>query len=147
MRALVQRVLQAEVSVGDRMAGRCRKGLLVYVGISPGDSPEAAEWLGEKIANLRIFEDEQGKMNLSAEDVRGGILAVPSFTLLGDARKGRRPAFTDAAGPEIAAPLFEKFVEAVRRQGVPIACGLFGADMVIRSDADGPVNLCIDSPM
>ena len=147
MRALVQRVAWAEVEVDGRSVGRIGKGLLVYVAVGVEDTPEDADWLAEKVANLRIFEDAQGKLNISVQDARGGVLAVSSFTLLADARKGRRPAFVAAAGFEQARPIHEVFVEGLRRRGVAVETGVFGAKMAIRSQAAGPVNVIIDSPV
>jgi D-tyrosyl-tRNA(Tyr) deacylase len=145
MRALIQRVLWAEVELGGEVVGRIEAGLLVYLGVARGDDPSRACWLAEKVSMMRIFEDQQGKMNMTVQDVRGGVLAVPNFTLLADARKGRRPAFTAAAPPEIAKPLFEAFAKALHQTGLPVALGVFGGDMTIRSAADGPVNIVLDS--
>lgn len=147
MRALVQRVAWAEVEVDGRSVGRIGEGLLVYVAVGAEDTPEDADWLAEKVANLRIFEDAQGKLNVSVQDARGGVLAVSNFTLLADARKGRRPAFVAAAGFEEARPIHEAFVEGLRRRGVAVETGVFGAKMAIRSQAAGPVNVIIDSPV
>jgi len=145
VRAIVQRVRWAQVEVGRSIAARIERGLLVYVGVCMGDGESDAEWLGEKVANLRVFEDGQGKLNLSVQDVRGGILAVPNFTLAGDARRGRRPSFTDAAAPAQAEPLHDAFVRAARRRGAAVETGVFGAHMLIASQADGPVNIILDS--
>ena len=147
MRALVQRVAWAEVEVDGRSVGRIGEGLLVYVAVGVEDTPEDADWLAEKVANLRIFEDAQGKLNVSVQDARGGVLAVSNFTLLADARKGRRPAFVAAAGFEQARPIHEVFAEGLRRRGVAVETGVFGAKMAIRSQAAGPVNVIIDSPV
>ncbi len=146
MRVLVQRVRLTEVQVDGQTVGRIDHGLLVYLGVSEGDGPEQARWLAEKVSQLRIFEDEAGKMNLSVRDARGGVLVVPSFTLLADAQKGRRPAFIAAARPEAAQGLFEQFVAALEATGLVVARGIFGASMSIRSDADGPVNILLDTP-
>ena len=146
MRVLIQRVRSADVQVAGRSVGRIDRGLLVYVGVKAGDGVEQARWLAEKVAQMRIFEDEGGKMNLSVQDVRGGVLAVPSFTLLADARQGRRPAFDAAARPEAARAMFEQFTAALHEAKLPVAQGVFGAEMLIRSDADGPVNIVLDSP-
>jgi len=146
MRALVQRVAWAEVVVDDRIVSGIERGLLVYVGVSVDDTNKDADWLAEKIANLRVFDDEKGKLNLSVQDAPGGVLAVSSFTLLADARKGRRPAFVAAAGIEQAQPIHEAFVAGLRRRGVMVETGVFGAKMAIRSQAIGPVNVIIDSP-
>ncbi len=146
MRALVQRVAWAEVETDERITGRIEAGLLVYVGIGAGDTADKADWLAEKVANLRIFADDADKLNLSVRDVCGGVMVVSNFTLLADARKGRRPAFVAAASAEQAKPLHEAFLDALDRQGVRIETGLFGAEMAVRSQAAGPVNLIIDSP-
>lgn len=146
MRALVQRVSWAEVEVEGKVVGKIGPGLLVYVGVSAQDTPEQAAWLAEKVANLRIFEDEQGKLNRSVQDAHGEILAISNFTLLGDARKGRRPEFTSAAKYDQALPIHEAFLAALRRQGITVATGVFGATMAIRSQAQGPVNIVVDSP-
>lgn len=146
MRALVQRVGWAEAVVEGRNVGRIEAGLLVYVGVGLDDTQAEAEWLAAKIAALRVFEDEQGKLNMSVRDARGGVLAVSNFSLLADARRGRRPAFADAAPAEQAEPIHEAFVAALRKQGLNVATGVFGARMAIRSRADGPVNILIDTP-
>jgi D-tyrosyl-tRNA(Tyr) deacylase len=146
MRVLVQRVRSAEVQVEGKPVGRIERGLLVYLGVAEGDGPDRARWLAEKVADMRIFEDRSEKMNLSVRDVRGGVLAVPSFTLLADARKGRRPTFDAAARPETARPLFDAFTAALEAAGLPVARGVFGASMRITSDADGPVNIILDAP-
>ena len=146
MRALVQRVAEAAVEVDGRTVGRIGEGLLVYVGVAVGDTVRQAEWLAEKVAHLRIFRDEQEKLNRSVLDVGGEVLAVSNFTLLADARKGRRPAFVAAAGYEQARPVDEAFVEALRASGVAVATGSFGASMAVFSEGDGPVNIIIDTP-
>ena len=144
MKAVIQRVRWAEVEVDGRIVGRVERGLLVYAGVAVGDTAQEAWKLADKVANLRIFEDEGGKLNLSVQDVRGGVLAISNFTLLADARKGRRPAFVGAAPQEVAGPVFEGFVAALRATGVTVQQGLFGATMCIRSEADGPVNILLD---
>jgi len=146
MRAVVQRVRWAEVIVDDKTVSRIENGLLVYVGIADGDAEGEAEYIAEKIAHLRIFPDEQDKLNCSVQDARGGILVVPNFTLLADARKGRRPAFSAAAGPEQARPIHDAFVAALAGLGCRVAEGVFGAHMCICSAADGPVNIILASP-
>lgn len=145
MRAVIQRVQRAKVCVNGQTAGSIEQGLLVYVGVGPSDDEGDAAKLADKIAFLRIFEDEQGKMNRSVQDVRGGVLAVPNFTLYADARKGRRPAFTAAAAPQVAVRLFEAFVAALKVAGCSVASGIFGAHMEISSLADGPVNILYDT--
>jgi len=146
MRALVQRVASARVEADGQVAGRIETGLLVYVAVAAGDGPRQAEWLAGKVAGLRIFPDEAGKLNLSVQDARGDVLVVSNFTLLADARHGRRPAFAAAADSQQAEPVHEAFCEALRRQGVPVATGVFGAKMTVHSAAAGPVNVLIDSP-
>ena len=144
MKAVIQRVRWAEVEVEGRVVGRIERGLLVYAGVAVGDTVQEARRLADKVANLRIFPDDLGKLNLSVQDARGGVLAVSNFTLLADARKGRRPAFVAAAGPEIAGPIFDGLVACLRAAGVPVQQGVFGATMHIRSEADGPVNILLD---
>ncbi|MDI3328789.1 MAG: D-aminoacyl-tRNA deacylase [Alicyclobacillaceae bacterium] len=146
MRAVVQRVSRAEVRVEGRIVGRIGPGLLVLVGIGRGDREEDAVWLAEKIAGLRIFEDGNGKMNLSVAEKGGSVLSVSQFTLLGDCRKGRRPNFTAAASPEEALPLFERFNEELRFRGLQVETGVFGARMEVELLNDGPVTLVVDSP-
>ena len=133
MRGLVQRVAWAEDEVDGRVVGRIENGLLVYVGVAADDTPEEARWLAEKIAHLRVFKDDQDKLNQSVQDAGGHVLAVSNFTLLADARKGNRPSFV-------------AFLEALRAQGLRVETGVFGARMAIRSQADGPVNVVIDTP-
>jgi D-tyrosyl-tRNA(Tyr) deacylase len=150
MRALLQRVSHASVSVesaprGDRsMISEIGKGLLILLGVGHADGEEQARFLAEKVANLRIFEDEQGKTNLSVLDVKGEAIVVSQFTLYADARKGRRPSFTDAAAPEVAAPLVERFVELLRGQGVPTQTGKFGEHMHVEIHNDGPVTIWLE---
>lgn len=144
MRALLQRVKWAKVEVAGKVTGQISQGLLVYLGVAGSDTPAVAVKLASKVANLRIFNDTDGKLNLSAQDVRGGVLVVSNFTLLGDARRGRRPEFTAAAGPELAERLYEIFVDELRRAPLNVQCGVFRADMSIDSAADGPVNVIVD---
>ena len=146
MKAVVQRVLSAAVEVDGQVVGSIGRGLLVYVGVAVGDQAQAAAKLAVKVAGLRIFEDGEGKLNLSLQDVQGGVLAIPNFTLLADARKGRRPAFVDAAGGDLARPLFDAFVQALRAANVPVAQGRFGASMKVTSEAIGPINILLDLP-
>ena len=145
---VIQRVREARVTVDDEVVGEIGRGLLVLVGVHREDSETDALFLAEKTANLRIFEDEQGKMNLSLLDLdgEGGVLAVSQFTLYGDARKGRRPSFADAAPPEIAEPLFERYVEALRQRISRVETGRFGAKMLVHLVNDGPVTLILESP-
>jgi len=145
MRAVVQRVNWARVTVDDGLAGRCRTGLLIYVGMFTGDEVSDVEKLADKIAGLRIFEDEYGKMNHNVRDVRGDILGIPNFTLAADTRKGRRPSFDPAARPAKARELFEAFVAALKDRGCQVETGRFGAHMTIESEADGPVNVVPDT--
>lgn len=146
MRAVIQRVSRAEVRVGGVAVGAIGGGLLVLLGVAPDDTPRRAAWLADKVVNLRIFADADGKMNRSLLDVAGGCLVVSQFTLYGDAAKGRRPSFVGAAGPEVAVPLYEAFLDAVRAHGVPVAAGRFGADMQVELVNDGPVTLILDAP-
>lgn len=146
MRAIVQRVQQARVEVDGQVTGRVGPGLLVYTAVGIGDEQADAEKLARKVANLRIFPDEEGKMNLSVQDAGGAILAISNFTVLADTRKGRRPAFVYAARPEEADPLHEQFLQALRGEGVEVEAGVFQAHMIIHSVADGPVNVIVDVP-
>ena len=144
MRAVVQRVSEASVSVGGEVTGSVGLGLCVLVGVGREDSEEDARWMADKVVALRIF-DEQGKMNRSVLEVRGGLLAISQFTLFGDARKGTRPGFVDAARPEIAQPLYARFCELARERGVQVAEGVFRATMQVRIVNEGPVTLLLDS--
>jgi D-tyrosyl-tRNA(Tyr) deacylase len=145
VRAVVQRVASARVEVEGDVRGRIDRGLLVLLGVAQGDTPKEAIWLADKIAGLRVFEDDAGKMNLSLEDVGGSMLVVSQFTLLGDCRKGRRPSFTGAAPPEDADQLYQVFVDRVREQGVPVETGVFQARMQVHLVNDGPVTLLLDT--
>lgn len=146
MRVVLQRVTRASVSVENNLVGKINKGLLILLGITHTDSEEDVKWIVNKISGLRIFPDENGKMNKSIEDVNGEILLVSQFTLYGDSKKGRRPSFIDAAKPDIAIPLYEKVIEAIKIKNINIATGIFGADMKVELLNDGPVTLIIDSP-
>jgi D-tyrosyl-tRNA(Tyr) deacylase len=146
MRAVVQRVRSSKVVVSDKVVGEIGRGLLVFLGIRTGDTIDQARWLADKIVGLRIFEDDQGKMNVSVADAGGSVLVVSQFTLYGDCSKGRRPSFIDAARPEVAEPLYEAFANAIRLQGVPVATGEFGAMMQVELVNDGPVTVILDSP-
>jgi D-tyrosyl-tRNA(Tyr) deacylase len=146
MRAVLQRVSRARVVIDGAVAGAIEQGLLVLLAVAGSDTPEQASWLADKIVGLRIFNDADGKMNLAVTDVGGAVLVVSQFTLYGDTRKGRRPSFIGAAQPEIAIPLYEAFVDAVKAHGVPTATGRFGADMQVELVNDGPVTLIVDTP-
>jgi D-tyrosyl-tRNA(Tyr) deacylase len=145
MRACIQRVSQAEVRVEGAVTGRIGHGLVVLLGVGHDDGPGEAEFLAEKIVGLRIFEDDAGKMNRSLAEVGGAMLVVSQFTLYGDARKGRRPSFTDAAPPELAERLYEAFVDRVRGQDIEVATGVFRAHMDVSLVNDGPVTIWLDT--
>jgi len=145
MRALLQRVSQATVSVDGQIVGQIEAGLLVLLGIGQQDGEVQVKQLVDKIVHLRIFEDEQGKMNLSLLDTQGVALVVSQFTLYADIRKGRRPSFISAAPPNLAEPLVERFKSAITVYGIPVAEGVFGADMQVKLINDGPVTIWIDS--
>jgi D-aminoacyl-tRNA deacylase len=144
MRALVQRVKYAKVSVKAQTTAEIGKGLVILVGVGHGDSEEQATFLAEKIVNLRIFEDAEGKMNLSLADVKGEAIVVSQFTLYADTRKGRRPSFTDAALPNVARPLVDRFAELLQAQGIPTGQGIFGAEMLVEIHNDGPVTIWLE---
>ncbi len=145
MRAVIQRVTQAAVRVEDRTVGEIGKGFLVLIGVEEGDTETDRKYIAQKVPNLRIFEDENGKMNRSLLDIGGEILAVSQFTLLGDARGGRRPSFIAAARPETANPMYEALVSDWRACGVRVDMGVFGADMKVSLVNDGPVTILLDS--
>ena len=148
MRVLLQRVERAEVRIREgaapRVAGRIGRGYLLLIGITHDDTEEKAAWMAEKVAGLRLFADSDDKMNLALGDVAGSVLAVSQFTLYGDAAKGRRPSFIDAARPEVAEPLYERFVAMLRRQGLTVETGEFGAMMDVELVNDGPVTLWLE---
>lgn len=144
MRIVLQRVSRARVTVGGRVTGEIGAGLLLLVGFTEGDGEEEVGWMAEKVVGLRIFPDDEGKMNRSVEEAGGAVLIVSQFTLYGDARKGRRPSFIEAARPETAIPLYERFVELVRATGRPVATGEFGAIMDVELVNDGPVTLILE---
>jgi D-tyrosyl-tRNA(Tyr) deacylase len=146
MRAVVQRVSESSVAVGPEVVGRIGRGLLVLLGVAKTDTEKESDYLAEKIVNLRIFEDEGGRLNRSLIEVGGEMLVVSQFTLLADCRKGRRPAFTAAAEPELAARLYEHFVRQTAKLGIPVQTGRFQALMAVSLVNDGPVTLIIDSP-
>lgn len=144
MRVLVQRVSSASVTIGGRVAGSIDAGLLLLVGFRTDDAPASVEWMAEKVCGLRIFSDDEGKMNRSVEDVGGGLLVVSQFTLYGDASKGKRPSFIDAARPETAIPLYEAFVARLRERVTRVETGEFGADMQVALVNDGPVTIWLE---
>jgi D-tyrosyl-tRNA(Tyr) deacylase len=146
MRAVVQRVSSARVTVDEKIVGRIDQGLLVLLGIHATDTTEQVDWVVKKIASLRIFEDEEGKMNRSVLEVGGAALVVSQFTLYGDCRKGRRPSFVEAARPEVAIPLYEDFCKRLDLEGVPVQTGEFGAKMSVSLVNAGPVTLIVESP-
>jgi D-tyrosyl-tRNA(Tyr) deacylase len=145
MKALIQRVTRASVSVESKIVGKIGPGLVVFIGVANGDSTEDIQYLTRKIVELRIFDDADGKFNLSALDVKVELLLVSQFTLLATTRKGRRPGFTDAAAPEIAETLFNQFVEQVRARGLKVETGRFQTHMLVEINNDGPVTIFIDS--
>ncbi|AZP93736.1 D-aminoacyl-tRNA deacylase [Enterococcus mundtii] len=145
MRAVIQRVSQAAVSINEREVGRIDHGLLILLGVHDTDTQTDVDYLIKKIAQMRIFEDEQGKMNLSIEDVKGTLLSISQFTLFADTKKGNRPSFIAAARPETAIPLYEAFNEGLRQRGITVETGEFGADMAVSLVNDGPVTIIIDS--
>ena len=144
MRAVVQRVTKASVEVDGRITGSIGQGLLVLLGVRHGDTAAEAAFLADKCANLRIFSDAEGKFNLSVLDVHGAVLVVSQFTLYGDARKGRRPSFIDAAPPEVSEPLYQQFVAGIRAMGLKTETGVFGAIMQVRLCNDGPVTIILE---
>ena len=146
MRAVVQRVNQAQVRVENKVVAKIGLGLVVLLGISPTDTEADVREMAEKVANLRIFGDAQGKMNLSCLDINGEIIVVSQFTLYADTRRGRRPSFTGAASPELAEPLCQFFVETLRIMGVPTQSGVFGAHMVVDIQNDWPVTILLEQP-
>lgn len=146
MKAVIQRVSEAQVWVHGKLAGAIERGTLVLLGVEKGDTPEDADWLAEKIVNLRIFEDEAGKMNLSLLDIKGELLAVSQFTLAGNCAKGRRPSFDTAAPPEEANGLYQYFVARVWEEGIPVQTGIFQAEMKVSLINDGPVTFILESP-
>jgi D-tyrosyl-tRNA(Tyr) deacylase len=144
MRALVQRVAEASVEVGGQVVGRIGSGLLILLGIRQGDTLREVQLVAAKCMDLRVFEDDAGKMNRSVRDVGGSVLVVSQFTLYGDCRKGRRPSFIEAAPPAVSQPLYDAFVRCVAETGLPTAEGVFGAGMKVRLLNDGPVTLIVE---
>jgi len=145
MRAVVQRVKHAHVIVQNEKVGQIEKGLLVFLGVEKGDNESDLNYIVDKVAGLRIFEDEGGKMNLSVQDVGGSILAVSQFTLYGDCRKGRRPSFIQAAEPDVAKRYYDLFIQKIDEKGIPVAQGVFQAMMEVSLINDGPVTILLDS--
>lgn len=145
MRAVIQRVSRSSVKVDGIIQGEISQGITVLLGIRGGDTKTDLQWLAEKIVHLRIFEDQQGKMNRSLADIDGEMLIISQFTLYGDCRKGRRPGFSSAAPPEIAEPLYQQFIEEVKNRQVRVATGIFQATMEVELINDGPVTLLLDS--
>ena len=144
MRAVLQRVRRGRVAVADQMVAEIGPGLVVLLGVGRGDTAADADWLAEKVATLRVFEDGEGKSNLSVQDVGGAVLVVSQFTLYADTRKGRRPSFLDAALPEAAAPLVQRFGERLASLGIRVQSGVFGAHMVVEIENDGPVTIWLE---
>ena len=144
MRLLLQRVSRAEVRVGGRVTGRIDQGYLLLVGVTHSDTASQLEWMAEKVAGLRLFADADGKINLGLADVGGAVLVVSQFTLYGDSSKGRRPSFVDAARPEIAEPLYDRFVALLRERALPVETGEFGSMMDVELVNDGPVTLWLE---
>ncbi|MBR4067047.1 MAG: D-tyrosyl-tRNA(Tyr) deacylase [Clostridia bacterium] len=145
MRAVIQRVKESSVAIDGQTVGQCGHGLMVLIGVENGDTDKDMAYIADKVPNLRIFEDDNGKMNLSLMDMGGQILAISQFTLLGDARGGRRPSFTAAARPDTAVPLYDALVEKWRGMGIHVETGVFGADMQVSLINDGPVTILLDS--
>jgi len=145
MRALIQRVRHGSVTIADQRVAEIARGLVILLGVGPQDDEQKAALLARKIALLRIFEDEQGKMNLSVLDVKGAAIVVSQFTLYADTRKGNRPSFTDAALPALASPLVDRFVDYLKEQGVPTQTGEFGAHMLVDIANDGPVTIWLEN--
>ena len=146
MKAVIQRVHEASVTIDGDVVGRIGKGALILLGVSVEDTTDEVDWIVQKILQLRIFNDEAGKMNLSLLDIEGAALVVSQFTLFGDCRKGRRPSYIKAARPETAIPLYEACLDGFRRAGVETACGRFGAMMDVTLVNDGPVTLIVETP-
>jgi D-tyrosyl-tRNA(Tyr) deacylase len=144
MRVVLQRVSRASVTIGGRVAGAIERGFCLLVGFTPGDTEIAVDWMAEKVAGLRLFSDSAGKMNLGLDEVGGGVLVISQFTLYADAAKGRRPSFLDAARPDVAIPLYQRFVGVLRARGLEVVTGEFGADMLVEIHNDGPVTLILD---
>jgi D-tyrosyl-tRNA(Tyr) deacylase len=146
MRVVLQRVSRASVTIEGRVAGEIGCGFCLLVGFTHGDTGAQVDWMAEKVAGLRLFSDADGKLNLGLEDVGGAVLVISQFTLYGEAAKGRRPSFLEAARPELAVPLYDRFLAVLRARGLTVAAGEFGADMLVQIHNDGPVTLILDRP-
>jgi D-tyrosyl-tRNA(Tyr) deacylase len=146
VRVILQRVSRASVAIGGRVTGAIERGFCLLVGFTHGDTEAAVDWMVEKVAGLRLFSDSAGKMNLGLEKVGGRVLVISQFTLYAETAKGRRPSFVDAARPDVAIPLYERFVGALRARGLEVVTGEFGADMLVEIHNDGPVTLILDRP-
>jgi D-aminoacyl-tRNA deacylase len=146
MRVVLQRVSEAKVTIAGRVVGSIGQGFCLLVGFTHSDTPAQVDWMAEKVVGLRLFNDAAGKMNLGLADVGGAVLVVSQFTLYGDAAKGRRPSFIDAARPELAIPLYERFLNGLRQLGLTVAAGEFGANMQVEIHNDGPVTLILERP-
>ena len=146
MRALVQRVKKGSVSIDGKVNGAIGQGLVILLGVTHTDTEKDADFVADKCVDLRIFEDENGKMNKSLEDIGGSILLISQFTLYAATRKGRRPSFDAAARPEVAEPLYEYFIQRLRSRGIPVETGIFGADMQVEIHNDGPVTVMVEFP-
>ena len=144
MRVVLQRVSKASVTIDGRVAGAIARGFCLLVGFTHGDTAAQVDWMAEKVVGLRLFADAEGKMNLGLAEVGGALLVISQFTLYGDASKGRRPSFIDAARPDTAVPLYESFLAALRARGLEVAAGEFGADMQVEIHNDGPVTLILN---
>ncbi|MFQ5881428.1 MAG: D-aminoacyl-tRNA deacylase [Candidatus Methylomirabilales bacterium] len=144
MRVVIQRVRRAAVIIDQKVVGEIGTGLVVFLGVGRGDGEKEVDWMAEKIAHLRIFENAEGRMDRSLQEAHGEALVVSEFTLYGDARKGRRPDFTGAAAPAEAEPLYHRFVQGLRGRGVPVRSGVFGARMLVQLENDGPVTLILE---
>ncbi|QIB69457.1 D-tyrosyl-tRNA(Tyr) deacylase [Aminipila butyrica] len=145
MRAVVQRVTDADVTVDGQITGAIKQGFVILLGVEDTDDMQDVRYMVDKVSGLRVFEDQEGKMNLSLTDIGGSILAVSQFTLLGDARKGKRPSFIKAARPEQAKELYDQFVSQIKEKGIYIGEGIFQADMLVRINNNGPVTILLDS--
>ena len=145
MRAVLQRVNSGAVVIDGETVGKIQKGFVLLLGIQEGDTEQECDYLLDKTVNLRVFEDENGKLNLSLQDIQGELLVVSQFTLYADCRKGRRPSFVRAARPEQAIPLYERFLAGAKQLGIPTQCGVFGADMQVSIENDGPVTIILDT--